>query len=63
MEPIRLDKQQPDSEIERIVRDRLATFEKDQKSAKDAREAIAEVRRRLTRHPAPPGAISNPLAE
>jgi hypothetical protein len=53
MKPIRPDKQQPDPEMERIVRDRLAMFDRDKKSAKDAREAIAEVRRKLTKHPAP----------
>jgi hypothetical protein len=53
MEQIRPDKQQPVPDVERIVRDRLATFDKDKKSAKDAREAIAEVRRKLTKHPAP----------
>jgi hypothetical protein len=53
MEPIHPDKQQPDPDMERIVRDRMAAFDEDKKSAKDAREAIAEVRRKLTRHPAP----------
>jgi len=51
MEPIRPDRQQPDPDVERIVRVRLATFDEDKKSAKDAREAIAEVRRKFTKHP------------
>jgi hypothetical protein len=53
MEPIRPDKQQPDPETERTVRERLATFDEGKESANDARGAIAEVRRKLAKHPAP----------
>lgn len=53
MEPQRTDREQPDPETERIVRDRLATLNEDKKSAKDARQTLAEIRRNLKHHPAP----------
>ena len=41
-----------DPETENIIRERLVTFDEDVKTAVDAREAIAEIRKSL-KHPAP----------
>jgi hypothetical protein len=53
MEPERPDHEQTDPETERIIHDRLATLDQDKKSAKDARQALDEIRRKLKHHPAP----------
>jgi hypothetical protein len=41
-----------DPETERIVRERLATFDEDKKTAKPARAVLEEIRSKL-QHPAP----------
>ena len=52
MEPKRQETQNAEPETERIIRDRLATFDEDKKTAKPAREVISEIQRKL-KHPVP----------
>jgi len=51
MEPKRPEEQK-EQETARIVRERLATFDEDQKTVRPARQALADIRHNL-KHPAP----------